>query len=167
VRKGLVAVADIISRIKDVRALASDDIKNRINELRRQWFDLRTQAVTEALKDPSQLGKTRKTIAKMMTVLAERDAATKAAAEADAAEKAAAAAKSAAEAAKAEVAKAKSAPGAAKGKGEDPQVRAAYKRAAARAEAASASARTAAAAAAEARRKADHYAKLAAVTKKA
>jgi ribosomal protein L29 len=36
-------------------------------------FDLRSQAVTEKLEDPSQIGKTRKEIAQMMTILRQRE----------------------------------------------------------------------------------------------
>lgn len=68
-------MADIIKKAKDVRALSADDIKSKLNELRRHLFDLRSQAVTENLKDPSELGKARKAIARMMTILAEKTAA--------------------------------------------------------------------------------------------
>ncbi len=35
-------------------------------------FELRTQAVTEKLEDPSQIGKTRKTIARIKTIQRQR-----------------------------------------------------------------------------------------------
>ena len=43
-----------------------------LDRLRRHLFDLRSQAVTEKLEDASQIGKTRKDIARLFTVLNER-----------------------------------------------------------------------------------------------
>ena len=40
-------------------------------------FDLRTQAVTEKLEDPSQLRKTRREIAQIKTILRQREVAAK------------------------------------------------------------------------------------------
>ncbi len=42
-------------------------------EKQRHLFDLRTQAVTEKLEDPTQMGKTRKVIARIKTVIRQRE----------------------------------------------------------------------------------------------
>lgn len=65
---------------KEIRDKETTHLQHELAEARRRLFDLRTQAVTEKLEDPSQLHKTRKDIARMMTVLRERQ--TQAAAEA-------------------------------------------------------------------------------------
>jgi ribosomal protein L29 len=65
-------MADIIKKIKDIRVLSDDDIKTKMAELRRHIFDLKSQAVTENLKNPCVLPAARKCIAQMMTVLGER-----------------------------------------------------------------------------------------------
>lgn len=49
-----------------------DELHNELERLRRHLFDLRAQAVTEKLADPTQMGKTRKDIARVMTALSER-----------------------------------------------------------------------------------------------
>ena len=53
---------------RDSKALQSDLV-----EKIRHMFDLRAQAVTEKLEDPSQLRKTRKEIARIKTVLRQRE----------------------------------------------------------------------------------------------
>ena len=55
-----------------VRAMKNEELHNELERLRRELFDLRAQAVTEKLADPTQLGKTKRTIARIMTVLRER-----------------------------------------------------------------------------------------------
>ncbi len=60
--------------IKEIREKETEHLRQELLEKRRHLFDLRSQAVTEKLEDPSQLGKTRKEIARMRTVLAEREA---------------------------------------------------------------------------------------------
>lgn len=59
-------------KIADVRALKGDELHAELERLRRHFFDLRSQAVTEKLEDSSQLGKTRRDIARVLTVMAER-----------------------------------------------------------------------------------------------
>ena len=59
-------------KIKEIREKTSEAIVHEVNDLQKHMFDLRTQAVTEKLEDPSQLLKTRRTIAQMQTVLRER-----------------------------------------------------------------------------------------------
>ena len=59
--------------IKEIREKETGHLKDELMEKRKHLFDLRSQAVTEKLEDPSQLRKTRKEIAQMMTVLRQRE----------------------------------------------------------------------------------------------
>jgi large subunit ribosomal protein L29 len=58
---------------KEIREKETDHLKHELVEKRKHLFDLRSQAVTEKLEDPSQLRKTRKEIARIKTVLRERE----------------------------------------------------------------------------------------------
>lgn len=62
---------------KEIREKETDHLKHELDEKRKHLFDLRTQAVTEKLEDPSQLRKTKRDIARMMTILKQRDTETK------------------------------------------------------------------------------------------
>ncbi len=59
-------------KIEVVRRMKTDELHNELAHLRRHLFDLRAQAVTEKLEDPTQLYKTRRDIARILTVLRER-----------------------------------------------------------------------------------------------
>ncbi len=56
-------------KIKEVLEKDVDGLKAELISQQKHLFDLRTQAVTEKLEDPTQLGKTRRTIARIKTVL--------------------------------------------------------------------------------------------------
>jgi large subunit ribosomal protein L29 len=58
---------------KEIREKQTEAIRQELVDLRKHMFDLRTQAVTEKLENPSQLGKTRRTIARMNTILRQRE----------------------------------------------------------------------------------------------
>ena len=58
--------------IKEIREKETGHLNHELSEAQKRLFELRGQAVTEKLEDPSQLSKTRKTIARMKTVLRER-----------------------------------------------------------------------------------------------
>jgi len=60
-------------KIDEIRQMSTDELYHELVRLRRHLFDLRTQAVTEKLEDPSQLGQTRRDIARILTVLRERN----------------------------------------------------------------------------------------------
>ena len=62
-------------KIKDVRALSDEEKNTELQRLRRHLFDLRAQSVTEKLADSSQLTKARRDIARILTVMRERQAA--------------------------------------------------------------------------------------------
>lgn len=59
-------------KVKEIREKNTEAIVAELAEAQKHLFDLRTQAVTEKLEDPSQLLKTRRNIARMKTVLRER-----------------------------------------------------------------------------------------------
>ncbi|GJQ26919.1 MAG: hypothetical protein HBSAPP02_19510 [Phycisphaerae bacterium] len=59
-------------KVTDIRELKTDELHNELDRLRRHLFDLRSQRVTEKLEDPTQLAKTKKDIARLLTVLNER-----------------------------------------------------------------------------------------------
>jgi large subunit ribosomal protein L29 len=59
-------------KTKDLKNMETGHLHHELTEKQRHLFDLRTQSVTEKLEDPSQLGKTRKEIARLKTILRER-----------------------------------------------------------------------------------------------
>jgi large subunit ribosomal protein L29 len=59
-------------KIEEIRAMKTDELHNQLFELRRHLFDVRAQAVTEKLEDPMLVRKTRKDIARVLTVMTER-----------------------------------------------------------------------------------------------
>jgi large subunit ribosomal protein L29 len=60
-------------KMKELRLKETDHIRHELAEQQKHLFTLRTQSVTEKLEDPSQLGKARKTIARLKTVLHQRE----------------------------------------------------------------------------------------------
>lgn len=59
--------------IKEIREKTTETLGLELLERRKHLFDLKSQAVTEKLEDPSQLGKTRKDIARVKTILRQRE----------------------------------------------------------------------------------------------
>src|SRR5688572_7263984 len=59
--------------VKEIREKETNHLTEELAERRKHLFDLRSQAVTEKLEDPSQLRKTRKEIAQMQTILRQRE----------------------------------------------------------------------------------------------
>ncbi len=62
-------------KIKEIRELSDEELRSELERLRRHMFDLRSQAVTEKLEDPSMLMKTRRDIARILTETKSRAAA--------------------------------------------------------------------------------------------
>jgi len=56
----------------EIRDMKTTDLHGELDRLRRHLFDLRAQAVTEKLENPHQLMRTRRDIARVLTVLGER-----------------------------------------------------------------------------------------------
>lgn len=60
-------------KAQEIRDMSQEQILQEIAALERKAFDLRTQAETEELKASSELGKARHDIARMRTILRERE----------------------------------------------------------------------------------------------
>jgi len=60
-------------KIKDARNLSDEELRTELARLHRHLFDIRSQAVTEKLEDPSMITKARKDIARILTVMRERE----------------------------------------------------------------------------------------------
>jgi large subunit ribosomal protein L29 len=63
------------AKLKELRDKNVEDLRRDVTEKQRHLFDLRSQAVTEKLEDPTQIGKTRREIARIKTILRERETA--------------------------------------------------------------------------------------------
>lgn len=59
-------------KISEIRERTTSDLHAELDRARRHLFDLRAQAVTEKLENPTQLGATKKSIARILTALRER-----------------------------------------------------------------------------------------------
>ncbi len=60
-------------KISEVRELTDEELDTELARLRRHLFDLRAQAVTEKLEDPSMLVGAKRDIARILTVQRERE----------------------------------------------------------------------------------------------
>jgi large subunit ribosomal protein L29 len=61
-------------KAKEIREKDDEALGHELIEQQKHLFDLRTQAVTEKLEDPTQIGKTRRGIARIKTIIAQRKA---------------------------------------------------------------------------------------------
>ena len=59
-------------KIAEIRALSDEELAIELERLERHSFDIRAQAVTENLEDPSLLGKAKRDIARIKTVMTQR-----------------------------------------------------------------------------------------------
>ena len=59
-------------KMKEILEKQGDQLDHELVEQQKHLFDLRSQAVTEKLEDPSQLRKTKKDIARIKTVMRQR-----------------------------------------------------------------------------------------------
>lgn len=60
-------------KIAEVRALSNDEIRARLTDAREELMNLRFQLATGELSDHTRLRFTRRTIARLLTVLNERE----------------------------------------------------------------------------------------------
>jgi len=65
-----------MTKAKEFRERETQHLSSELAEKQKHLFDLRTQAVTEKLEDPTQIGKTRREIARIKTIVAQRRAET-------------------------------------------------------------------------------------------
>lgn len=61
-------------KASELRAKSADELQQELLELNRSQFGLRMQLATQQLNNTSQLGKTRRDIARVKTVLKEKGA---------------------------------------------------------------------------------------------
>lgn len=59
--------------LKELKEKDTTHVQNELAEKLKHLFELRSQAVTEKLEDPTQLKKTRKEIARIRTLLRQRE----------------------------------------------------------------------------------------------
>ena len=59
--------------VKELRALSSEELEARIKESKKELFDLRLKQSTGSLEQPSKIHELRKNIARMKTILAEKE----------------------------------------------------------------------------------------------
>jgi large subunit ribosomal protein L29 len=59
--------------IKEVREKSSDDLKKTLDEYKVELFDLRFQRATGSIENPMRIREVKKTIARILTVLKERE----------------------------------------------------------------------------------------------
>jgi len=62
---------------KEMKEKETDVLTGELTSRTKHLFDLRTQAVTEKLEDPTQIRKTRREIARIKTILHQRQTAAK------------------------------------------------------------------------------------------
>ena len=66
-----------MTRPNDLRELTDEDIEHRLAERRQELFNLRFQSVTGSLENVARLKLTKREIARILTVVNEREAAAK------------------------------------------------------------------------------------------
>lgn len=59
-------------KAKEIRELSTEDILNKVNEMKKEIFDLRMAQAAGNLEKPSKINDLRKTVARMKTILVER-----------------------------------------------------------------------------------------------
>jgi large subunit ribosomal protein L29 len=59
-------------KAQQYRDMSQDELENRLEELQRHLFDLRSQAVTEKLENSKALVNVKRDIARIKTIIGER-----------------------------------------------------------------------------------------------
>ena len=59
-------------KIEETRKLSDEELQGELVRLKRHLYDLRSQGVTEKLADSSKLGKAKRDVARVKTVIRER-----------------------------------------------------------------------------------------------
>jgi len=62
-----------MARIKEVREMETDSLLKEIDNLKKEMFDLRFKHATGQLENTARLSTVRKTIARMKTIISERE----------------------------------------------------------------------------------------------
>jgi large subunit ribosomal protein L29 len=58
----------------EIREMSMEDLKSRIDELTRERFNLRFRSATESIENPMRFRSLRRDIARMQTILREKEA---------------------------------------------------------------------------------------------
>ena len=64
-----------MSSPRELRELTDDELEHRLSERRQELFNLRFQSVTGALENSARLKLTKREIARILTIVTEREAA--------------------------------------------------------------------------------------------
>ena len=64
-------------KASDVRAKTADELKDQLVDLKKEQFNLRFQRATQQLEKPTEVKKVRRDIARIKTILGEKNAAKK------------------------------------------------------------------------------------------
>lgn len=59
--------------VKELRALSDEELVSKIKESKKELFDLRLKQSTGSLEKPSKIRELRKNVARMQTILKERE----------------------------------------------------------------------------------------------
>ncbi|MDP2781115.1 MULTISPECIES: 50S ribosomal protein L29 [Devosia] len=62
-------------KASDVRSKTADELKDQLVGLKKEQFNLRFQRATQQLEKPTEVKKVRRNIARIKTILAEKNAA--------------------------------------------------------------------------------------------
>ena len=62
-------------KASDVRSKTADELKDQLVDLKKEQFNLRFQRATQQLEKPAQVKAVRRDIARIKTILAEKNAA--------------------------------------------------------------------------------------------
>ena len=62
-------------KASDVRAKTADELKDQLVDLKKEQFNLRFQRATQQLEKPAQVKSVRRDIARIKTILGEKNAA--------------------------------------------------------------------------------------------
>ena len=60
-------------KIKEIRELSLEELKSKLGDLKSELFNLRFQPATNQLDNPMKIVETKKSIAKVMTVIKEKE----------------------------------------------------------------------------------------------
>jgi len=60
-------------KVRDLRQMTTEELQQELTNHRKELYNLRHQSVVEQLENPAQVGKSRRAIAQILTVLRERD----------------------------------------------------------------------------------------------
>jgi large subunit ribosomal protein L29 len=63
-----------LTRASELRDLSDDELEDRLKDRRQELFNLRFQSVTGSLENSSRLKLTKREIARILTVVTEREA---------------------------------------------------------------------------------------------